>query len=81
VLEDRLQLGEALGGLILLGFAGTLPEIAITVSAAQSGNLSLATGNLLGGIAIETLVLVLLDAVSRNPTPLTSLRHDSRGRG
>jgi cation:H+ antiporter len=73
VLEDRFQLGEALGGLILLGFAGTLPEIAITVSAAQSGNLGLATGNLLGGIAIQTLVLVLLDAVSRSPTPLTSL--------
>src|SRR5215471_3478943 len=73
VLDDRFELGEALGGLILLGFAGTLPEIAITVSAAQSGNLGLATGNLLGGVAIQTLVLVLLDAVSRSPTPLTTL--------
>jgi len=72
-LDRRFQFGEALGGLILLGFAGTLPEIAITVSAAVTGNLGLATGNLLGGIAMQTLVLVLLDAVSRSRTPLTSL--------
>ncbi len=62
VVDDRFNLGEALGGLILLGFAGTLPETAITVSAAIQGHLGLATGNLLGGIAMQTLVLVLLDA-------------------
>jgi cation:H+ antiporter len=73
VIDDRFGLGEALGGLILLGFAGTLPEIAITVSAAKSGDLDLATGNLLGGIAMQTLVLVLLDAASHSRTPLTAL--------
>jgi cation:H+ antiporter len=73
VVDDRFNLGEALGGLILLGIAGTLPEIAITASAALGGDLGIATGNLLGGIAAQTLVLVLLDAVSRSPTPLTSL--------
>jgi cation:H+ antiporter len=73
VVDDRFGLGEALGGLILLGIAGTLPEIAITVSAALAGHLGLATGNLLGGIAMQTLVLVLLDATSRSKTPLTSL--------
>ena len=73
VVDDRFNLGEAMGGLILLGVAGTLPEIAITVSAALSGHLGLATGNLLGGIAMQTLVLVLLDATSRSTTPLSSL--------
>jgi len=73
VVDARFGLGEALGGLILLGIAGTLPEIAITVSAALAGHLGLATGNLLGGIAMQTLVLVLLDATSRSETPLTSL--------
>jgi cation:H+ antiporter len=73
VLDDRFHLGEAIGGLILLGIAGTLPEIAITASAAISGNLSIAVGNLLGGIAMQTLVLVLMDLTSRSETPLSSM--------
>jgi cation:H+ antiporter len=73
VVDDRFQLGEAIGGLILLGVAGTLPEVAITASAALRGNLGIATGNLLGGIAVQTVVLVFLDLVSRSKTPLTSL--------
>ncbi len=63
--------------MLLLGLAGSLPELAITVSAALSGHLSLAVGNLLGGIAMQTLVLVFLDATSRKKRPLTSLTHDT----
>jgi cation:H+ antiporter len=73
VLDDRFRLGEAIGGLILLGIAGTLPEVAITASAAIHGNLSIAVGNLFGGIAMQTLVLVLMDATSRSDTPLSSM--------
>jgi cation:H+ antiporter len=72
-IDDHYHLGEALGGMILLGVAGTLPELAITVSAALSGHLALATGNLLGGIAMQTLVLVILDATSGRKRPLSSL--------
>ena len=73
ILDDRFKLGDAVGGVLLLGLAGSLPELAITASAAVSGNLSLAVGNLLGGIAMQTLVLVLLDATSRKKQPLTGL--------
>jgi cation:H+ antiporter len=61
VLSRRLGLGQALGGLILLSIATNLPEAAITASAALTGNLGIAIGNILGGIAIQTVVLVVLD--------------------
>src|SRR5665647_1679995 len=61
VLDARLHLGSAFGGLIVLAVATNLPEIAITVSAALSGNLDIAVGNILGGIALQTVVLVVLD--------------------
>src|SRR5215218_5505963 len=77
VLDDRFNLGEAVGGMLLLGLAGSLPELAIVSSAALSGHLALATGNLMGGIAIQTLVLVFLDATSGRKRPLTSQVSDT----
>ena len=70
-LDDRLRLGEAVGGMVFLAVAGSLPEVAITISAALAGNLGLASGNLIGGIATQTLVLVLCDAVISGERPLT----------
>jgi cation:H+ antiporter len=72
-LDARLGLGEELGGVILLAVAGSLPELAITVSAAAQGNLALAAGNLIGGIAVQTMVLVICDAVAGRQRPLTFL--------
>lgn len=72
VLAHRFGLGDALGGVILLAIATNLPEIAITASAAWRGEFSVATGNLLGGIAVQTVVLAVLDAAgSRGRPPLT----------
>ncbi|MEU7068115.1 hypothetical protein [Streptomyces sp. NPDC046161] len=74
VLAERLHLGSALGGLIMLAIATNLPEIAITASAAMSGQVDVAVGNILGGIAIQTVVLVILDAAGVRPrAPLTRL--------
>ncbi|MGI8801350.1 MAG: sodium:calcium antiporter [Solirubrobacteraceae bacterium] len=72
ILADRLHLGQALGGLILLAVATNLPELAITYSAASSGQLDVAVSNILGGIALQTVVLVALDAFGvRERRPLT----------
>jgi cation:H+ antiporter len=70
-LDKRFDLGDDLGGLILLAITGTLPEIAITTSAALSGHLGLAVGNLIGGVAVQTLVLVILDFAAGPRRPLS----------
>jgi cation:H+ antiporter len=72
-LDARLGLGEELGGIILLAIAGSLPELAITVSAAAQGHLGLAAGNLIGGIAMQTMVLVICDLAAGRERPLTFL--------
>lgn len=72
-LDDRLHLGEALGGVVLLAISGSLPEVAITISAVMQGNLDIAAGNLIGGIAVQTMVLVLCDRAVGGEHPLSYL--------
>lgn len=71
VLSSRLHLGKALGGVIVLAIATNLPEIAITVTAALAGQLGVAVGNILGGIAIQTVVLVAMDIAMKEKVPLS----------
>jgi len=71
-ISDRLDIGQAIGGMVILAIATNLPELAISVSAALSGNAEVAVANILGGIAIQTVVLVIIDAaVRRRSGPLT----------
>src|SRR5437660_11910929 len=72
-LDARLHLGEEIGGILLLAIAGSLPELAITVSAAAQGNLGLAAGNLIGGIAVQTMVLVVCDVATGRERALSFL--------
>jgi len=57
--------------LILLAITTNLPEIAIVSSAAVHHDLGVAIGNILGGIALQTVVLVILDISVPGKHPLT----------
>ena len=73
-IDDKYNLGDAFGGMIILSLVTNLPEIAIILSGALRHDLSLATGNILGGIAVQTVVLVILDFFcSKKSEPLLTL--------
>ena len=60
-ITTHFNLGEAFGGMVFLSIVTNLPEIAITAVAAYERDYDMAISNLLGGIAIQTVVLVLID--------------------
>jgi cation:H+ antiporter len=73
-IDEKFKLGSSFGGTIILSVVTNLPEIAITVSAAVKGDIDLAVGNILGGIVIQSLLLVLFDFASRKEKkPLSTL--------
>jgi cation:H+ antiporter len=61
-ITDRTRLGPALVGALFLGGATSLPEIATTFTAVAVGDVPLALGNLLGGVALQMALLALADA-------------------
>lgn len=60
-LADRTGLGEAVVGAVLLGAATSLSGAVLSVTAAWNGHPELALANALGGIAVQTLFLVVAD--------------------
>ena len=75
-ITTHFGLGEAFGGMVFLAIITNLPEIAITTVAAYHRDYDIAISNILGGIAIQTVVLVLIDifGVGRS-APLTQKGH------
>jgi cation:H+ antiporter len=68
-------LGHALLGLLLLGGVTSLPELAVSMSAAFSGNAALAVNNILGGVTMQVAILAIADfAIGRRA--LTSIVPD-----
>ncbi len=73
-IDDQFNLGSSFGGTIILSIVTNLPEIAITINGAIKGDTNLAVGNLLGGIVIQTLLLVIFDFAShKEKQPLSTL--------
>lgn len=64
-LADRTGIGEAVAGALLLGASTSLSGVVLSVTAAWKGHPELAVGNALGGIAVQTLFLVVADFAYR----------------
>lgn len=67
-LGERLGLGRAWSGAVLLSFATTLPELVTTVTVTLEGAYGLALGGILGSVIFNLFILVLVD--SADPEPL-----------
>jgi cation:H+ antiporter len=61
----RTGIGQAALGVLLLGGITSLPEIAVTGTAALRGAASLAANNLLGGFTMQVAVLAVADLTFR----------------
>lgn len=71
LIADRTGVGKAFAGALLLGGATSLPELATTITACLSGAAQLAGNNLLGGLAMQVVVLAAVDAFLVRGKPLT----------
>ena len=60
----RTGLSHAFLGMVLLGVATSLPELATTVTGSVIGNARLVAGNLFGGVALQMTVLALVDVIA-----------------
>ena len=75
-IAERLGLGEAFVGMLLLGIITSLPEVATTSSAAAIGNAALAGSNLLGGVAMQMALLAAIDVFVSKRRSLTAVAKD-----
>jgi len=65
VLADRLGMGEAIAGVVLLGAATSFSGTIVSVTAALDGHASLAFANSIGGIVAQTAFLAVADVTYR----------------
>lgn len=61
---DHMGVGQVIMGLVFLGGITELPELVTTGTAAWKGNAALALNNMLGGIPMQTAILVVADMVA-----------------
>jgi len=66
-LGERLQLGRAWSGAVLLSLATTLPELVATVTVAMHGEVGLALGCVLGSMIFNVFILVFVDIFGTEP--------------
>lgn len=62
-ISDRTGIGQAFGGMLLLGGITSLPELATVSTSAATGNAPLAVNNLIGSAAINLILLAVADVL------------------
>jgi cation:H+ antiporter len=72
-LADRLGISEGLAGMVLLAFATTLPETAVSFTSVRAGSYDLAVGNLFGSTCFNLALLFPLDLVHRGGSLLAAV--------
>ncbi len=70
-IDAKYKLGSAFGGLLILGVTTSLPEISVAVSAAFQHHYGIIIGTLVGGIAMQTVVISFLDARMKDRVSLS----------
>lgn len=79
-LGERLKLGEAWAGAVLLSLATTLPELVSTVTVAARGQAGMALGGVLGSITFNLFILASIDLADPQPLyPRLSFNHVATG--
>jgi cation:H+ antiporter len=71
-IATRTGIGQEMVGLLLLGAATSLPELAVATTATLQGAPALTIGDLLGSAAINVVLLAFADAAVRK-APLTGM--------
>lgn len=66
-LGERLGLGRAWAGAVLLSLATTLPELVTTITVTMEGAYGLALGGILGSVVFNLFILVLVDLADPEP--------------
>lgn len=78
-IDAEFGLGDAFGATLILSIVTNLPEIAIAISGSIRGDYDLVTGNLLGGIAMQSMLLILYDFANKDPRPLSTITSSKAG--
>lgn len=79
-IDAEFGLGAAFGGTLILSIVTNLPEIAITFTGSLQKNYDLVTGNLLGGIAMQSMLLIMYDFANKKDTrPLSTITSSKAG--
>lgn len=66
-LGERLGLGRAWAGAVLLSFATTLPELVTTITVSLEGAYGLAWGGILGSVVFNLFILAVVDLADPDP--------------